>query len=278
MHSWKNAILISGSFPNSHKIHLFKNVSMKAIMTWTVAMMIYASFAQNTPPALGSVSSPDISGGYTPNAVYNLVISFNENSGRRSFRLGISNAANPGIIGAVSQLPASVDTALENGILYMLSDTGTAAAWNFKWTAPSSSAETINFELVGSAEDLGGGQSDVVHTCNYRVTNSTFGLAGNCTKSSQVGTGDNKSNLINMKICPNPSSGRVMIAYFLHDSDNTQVELLDLSGKILNEIFSGTEHPGLCKHEAVIEYLVPGLYIVKVTAGHQSFFKKISVR
>jgi len=199
-------------------------------------LFVYITFtgtAQNTPPILNSVLNPPITNGYLPDTIYNLFINFSENSNKRSFRLKITNQANAGIIGVSVPVASNIDTFTESGMFYVASDTGTSAGGNFNWTSPSSPNETITFELVATAEEIGGTQTDVVYTCIYQVTNSSFGLTGNCTNSLQVGIADHDISAYNPEIYPNPVEENLTISYTLRKNEKTRIDILDLGGMLL---------------------------------------------
>ncbi|MDZ4844000.1 MAG: T9SS type A sorting domain-containing protein [Chitinophagales bacterium] len=247
------------------------------LVVFALGLSISHTFAQNTPPLLSSVNTPSIASGYTPGTLYNMVVNFNENSSKKVFTLKISNATNAGAVGYVTQLQSTLDTFTQSGFFHITSvDTAAMSAWTFKWTTPAAGGN-ITLELLGTALDLAGGQDDVVHTCNYQLTASSFGLNGSCSQTFTVGIWERAENSINMEVYPNPSTGKITISYSLHASENTLVDLLDLSGKAVKEIFKGSENYGISTHTVLTDDLVAGLYVLRVTLGSKVFYNKISV-
>lgn len=239
--------------------------------------IISASSAQNAPPILHSILSPNIASGYLPDTLYHLNVNFNENSNKRSFRLKITNQANPGGIGIFTPVASNIDTLTENGMFYVVSDTGTAAGGNFNWLTPASANETINFELAAAAEDRPNSQPDIVYICIYQVTSSSFGLTGNCSNSMQVGIIEQSSFTDNFNLYPNPAEQSCTISYTLSASESVRIDILDPAGKLIRHVFEGNERPGVCKHRLNTGDLTSGIYLARVLISDNPHYHKFSI-
>ncbi len=239
--------------------------------------IISTSSAQNAPPTLHSILSPNIANGYLPDTLYHLNVNFNENSNKRSFRLKITNQANPGVIGVFSPVASNIDTLTENGMFFVVSDTGTAAGGNFTWLTPASANETISFELIAAAEDRPNSQPDIVYTCIYQVTSSSFGLTGNCSNSMQVGIIEQNIFTDNFNLYPNPAEQSCTISYTLSESESIRIDILDSGGKLIQHVFEGNEATGVCGHRVSTCDLTTGIYLARVLISDKPHYHKFSV-
>ena len=83
--------------------------------------------------------------------------------------------------------------------------------------------------------------------------------------------------LAGLKIYPNPSRESSTIAFFLEESQMVGLELIDLQGRVIFRQEEKLFIPG--NHEWVIHFpeTAPGIYLVRVKVGSQSFVKKLAI-
>jgi len=85
---------------------------------------------------------------------------------------------------------------------------------------------------------------------------------------------DVSSDLI---IYPNPASDRLNISFVCQESENTTINIFDLSGKMIVSNPLGNISNGLKSIELNTSNLTPGIYIFELTSGQKSSIKKVTI-
>jgi hypothetical protein len=78
-------------------------------------------------------------------------------------------------------------------------------------------------------------------------------------------------------VYPNPMTTNATISYQLNQNSNVNVELYDLNGRMVQNVFSGDLAKGEHKNTIQRNNLTPGLYIYKIQAGSQVQTGKVMI-
>lgn len=80
-----------------------------------------------------------------------------------------------------------------------------------------------------------------------------------------------------LTIYPNPANLVLNIDYQTQSTEQTTLQLLDLSGKLIESYAYGNAGSGTLKTELPTSQLAPGVYLLKVNSGTEIFLKKFTV-
>ena len=118
------------------------------------------------------------------------------------------------------------------------------------------------------------------HTVFYNVNNSVNATAlQNAVDAALSSTGLNELSLLisELNIYPNPADDKSMIHFMLAKPSPVNIELFNMEGKLLQQVYSGKMDQG--KQEVVVNTArVPaGLYLVKFTSDGKSNYMNMAV-
>ena len=98
-------------------------------------------------------------------------------------------------------------------------------------------------------------------------------LSVNClTNSTQI-----EQEITDIKVYPNPNNGEFNISYNLNQTMGYSFIILDLNGKIVEEI-NGLAKSGLSQTFVDLKHLSKGIYFLKVQIGNQVQNRKIVIQ
>ncbi len=85
------------------------------------------------------------------------------------------------------------------------------------------------------------------------------------------------NNVGSMTVAPNPTNGQFTLNYDLVRTGRVNIELYDVQGKLIHEIFDGFRMPGAHQHLIDLSTLriTEGLYNIRILTDGQSVFRKI---
>ena len=98
-------------------------------------------------------------------------------------------------------------------------------------------------------------------------------LAENWNNSNQYGSPDEinsatasviENNSIFTKIYPNPFVNNLYLLFELDNQDHTKINLYDIKGSLVSEIFDGELSSGIHRLNRNFDYLNSGIYILKI--------------
>lgn len=78
-----------------------------------------------------------------------------------------------------------------------------------------------------------------------------------------------------LDLYPNPSTSHTTLTYGLERSSDVQVDVLDMSGRIVNQVFFGTQAAGDQNIDIELSDLVSGVYLVRVQSAGEQIVRKL---
>lgn len=81
------------------------------------------------------------------------------------------------------------------------------------------------------------------------------------------------SATIRFAVMPNPASEMVTISYDLPQAEQVQINLIDLSGRLLQRVFNGHQSKGLQQVQIHLHDFASGTYFINFNTGSDSFSK-----
>ena len=76
-------------------------------------------------------------------------------------------------------------------------------------------------------------------------------------------------------ISPNPVKDQLEISFLINDAADISVEIIDISGKIVFKNLTYSAKPGVNKIDLNVEYLLNGIYLVKINSCNKNYYQKI---
>ncbi|HUM48411.1 MAG TPA: T9SS type A sorting domain-containing protein, partial [Chitinophagales bacterium] len=74
---------------------------------------------------------------------------------------------------------------------------------------------------------------------------------------------------------PNPATSTITISYYLNQPQSVSIFLYDLTGKMAGQLLNETEAAGTHTPTFALDRFSAGVYMIKLTAGNQSFSRKV---
>ena len=102
---------------------------------------------------------------------------------------------------------------------------------------------------------------------NFSATNDTLTTAAASSVShTSIATGS-------FSVCPNPSSGDPLIAYTLVSAETVSIDICDITGRRVKQM-ANQEFQASGAHQYRLEISAPGLYMVRLVAGGNSYYSR----
>lgn len=118
------------------------------------------------------------------------------------------------------------------------------------------------------------------HTVFYNVNNTINSAAlQNAINSALATTGINEQNstVSSLNVAPNPAGNSAEIKFILAKSTDVKLELFNLEGQMVQNIFSGKLNTGENKIVLNLADYASGMYLIKLTDADQTRFMNVVV-
>ena len=123
---------------------------------------------------------------------------------------------------------------------------------------------------------IGGGNHTVFYNANNTV-NATALQAAIDDALSVAGIGEQNKFATSLTVSPNPATDKALIKFSLAESDEVQIQLYNLQGKLVKEIFSGRLNGGENELKLNTGNLAAGTYLLKAGNGRRNSFTNLVV-
>lgn len=151
-----------------------------------------------------------------------------------------------------------VDYQFKDGMI-----TGLGYAWDgFSWTSGNA---MIYLQLIN--------EEGVLDFCEWYGTKAEVFYSLFFTGAPEQPINTDPS----LTIYPNPANLILNIDYETQSTEKTTIQILDLSGKIIDSYAFGNTGPGALKAELQTGQLTPGVFLLKVISGTEISLKKFTV-
>ncbi len=206
----------------------------------------------------GIISSNIPAEGYTPGSTYTITVTVDQ-GGRKGFV--VSPQKEDGTL--VGSLTAGTGNQRVGGkyITHTAAVSSATAVWNFSWTAPAAGSGAVDFYGAFA---------------NNRtlVRKSKFSVA------EKLASGINANESISgLKLYPNPNIGKELnLSFELKHTSQLSIELIDITGKMVTELYSAKENAGTFSKKFEVPSLNDGLYFIRIQSGNHSLTRKVLVQ
>jgi hypothetical protein len=123
---------------------------------------------------------------------------------------------------------------------------------------------------------IGGASHTVFYNTNNTVNATSLQNAINAALST-TGIADPNSDAYVLSASPNPSSNTTELKFNLTESSNVKIELFNLEGQLVENIYSGKLLQGENKVQVDVSKFLSGMYLLKLSKGTKSEFINIIV-
>ena len=235
----------------------------------------HAGTTNNNDPliTLAMVGSP---AGYTPGQVYNFTVNAGQ-SAVYGFELTALNASNNAagtlaLAGATSSISALQSAGGRQYINHKNANSNNA--WSFKWTAPASGDVYFYLAVInGDGDSTNSG--DQCRTKAYKLTTT----AALTPFNSSVGITEVKdAEDAGIRVFPNPVKDQLNMSYVAPETETVKADIYDLNGKVVMPLMDEQGSGHTSKSFSLDGRLSNGIYIIRMTVGTNSYFKKIMVQ
>jgi hypothetical protein len=124
---------------------------------------------------------------------------------------------------------------------------------------------------------LAGPAHDVIYS-NVGFVTADTAYAGTAIRDYFSGVGIEEQNeLSGWNVYPNPASAKINVEFTLASPSNVNIQIVDLSGRLVTEIFPNEKLTGEFKKEFDVHSIAAGSYLLKTTVNNKSSFEKIRI-
>jgi hypothetical protein len=81
-----------------------------------------------------------------------------------------------------------------------------------------------------------------------------------------------------LQVWPQPAAGQCNIRYTQLQAGYTQLQLLDLQGRVLHQLISQENHPGTQQHQLTLPNLPAGVYLLRLQQPTGVQYQKIQLQ
>lgn len=209
--------------------------------------------------ATGILSSDIPVAGYAAGTNYTITVTL-AGSGKKGFEVSPQNTSGA----LLGTLTAGSGTTLKGSGKYITQSsaiTASPAVWNFTWTAPAAGTGSVTF--YGA----------------FAIGTGTTTISTMVVNESSASVSDNYFSISNLVTCPNPVSNQLGINYFVKEAGYVSLQLFDLNGRLVKEIFSENNSSTGNKTEtlSIGNHLKSGIYFLRFTNENNVETRKIIV-
>lgn len=184
-----------------------------------------------------------------------------------------SNNANSGSMHTAGTGVKFLNAGSRKNAVHTAPKSGTGSvSFSFEWTAPSD-GDVAKFYVAGNAVN---GNSNT--SLDFPIT--PVSLEVNPAPATEpVGIREQSSALSRVTVYPNPASDLTQISFYLNQPQTTQVELIEMNGRLVRNFESREQRPGLHTQTLDLHGVASGIYFIRISAnGQKAAQQMISVQ
>jgi hypothetical protein len=160
--------------------------------------------------------------------------------------------------------------------------------WEITIDYPSS-GDTVYFKFVngdwGADESVsdtvcgggGGFGTDRIFAIPASNTGLTFCWAS-CTQCDGSAANIIESNINNVSVSPNPSQNYTIFNFNVKNSNETNISIYDITGKLVDNVINSVLNSGLQSVEYNTSHLNNGIYIYKISSENEDITGKLIIK
>ena len=207
----------------------------------------------------GAITSTIPGTGYVPGQTYDVSVTVTAAS---SSKFGFEATAEDGTGTQVgTMIGTSATTVLSSGvgsghITHKSSSTSGSGSktWTFQWQAPSSNVGDVTFYMAGNASNSNGATSG----------DEIFSDALTVTADIGVSIAEVEASDMKLLAYPNPTTDGLSLEFGLAEAGPVQVELFDISGKKVADLYQNSLPAGLQVVRVSLDGIPKSTYFVRV--------------
>ncbi|MDX2001554.1 MAG: choice-of-anchor V domain-containing protein [Chitinophagales bacterium] len=233
-----------------------------------------SALSTNDPTISLSGVSPSLTNGYTPGTLYNLSVNAGS-GGRYGFQLTAldenGNKVGTFALGAGSNADHEAISTASGREYIGHKDATTQNSWIFKWTAPATATDVYFYLTVNTANNNSAVSGDQIRQKVYRLTTSSFAAF------TYTPTGVPEASDAGIEVFPNPVTDAINLSLNAN-GEQVVADVYSLNGQLVKTLVNEPMNGQTTKSFPVKGELQSGLYLIKLSVGEQTYFKKILVQ
>ena len=237
----------------------------------------HQDFAVNSGPGAPNLTITGNPTSYTPGNTYTLTANITQSNlvrfGFQVVAIADRDSSNVGTFqvteGSRTQIiPGFGSLSNRNYMTYTFAGSAALSTglgqWTFNWTAPAMDVGPVTFYLAAiAANNDGTDMGDYGYTKSLKLSSLTSGIQAQTISRTEI--------------FPNPVTENVTISCFLNNQGIFSIELFNIQGQKLEDLYSGNCSGGMFfKTFQMISY-PEGCYFIRLTQGDKSVIKKLFV-
>lgn len=214
---------------------------------------------------------------YFPDSVYQIVV---EVSATGFTRYGFaSQVLNPNFVNSGALASAGTGVKFLNSgpkrtavhTTPKINSAGTVT-FTYKWTAPAAGEGDATIHAIANAVNGNGNTSGdfVLAPVSIVAVEGTPPEPPNTTSHKE-----NTTLISQVSVYPNPSSGLSSISYYMRKAANISIQLIDIKGKVIRELYNQPETPGTHTQLLDLHGTASGVYFIKTSIDDQKVSQKL---
>lgn len=149
----------------------------------------------------------------------------------------------------------------------------TPTVFTYKWKAPKTGDPATIYAIANAVNNNGTTSGDFV------ISPITVALVAAPTPTveepSTVGLKENKTFISQVLVFPNPANDVTNISYFLNDSKTILIQLIDIKGQVIKELYKQEDAPGFHSQILNLTGVASGVYFIKTSANEKKVSQKL---
>lgn len=237
----------------------------------------HQSFVVNNGPGSTAINFENGVTSYEPGKTYTLNVDVNQASlvrfGFQMVALKNKDNTNAGTFAPTDLSRNQITTGYGNlsdrkYITYTFKSTSTPTpgknTWSFKWTAPTNDEGPITFYVAAiAANNDGNDLGDYCYTTSLKLNSNAQQIS---------------ANEFSISMFPNPSKDNLNVDYTITETGTIKIELTDLQGKIVEELFSAQQDKGEYKLSLPFTNRYKGgIYFVRFVRNDKTVSQKLFI-
>jgi hypothetical protein len=139
--------------------------------------------------------------------------------------------------------------------------------WEYEWTAPvAGTGEATIYTAANAANGNDQSSGDYIYTSQLKIAENTS------ASISEIPV------IKSFNMFPNPANENLNISFALEKKEIVEINLIDISGKMVKKLFYGSKNIGEQTIKADVEDVAPGVYLLQLTIGNSSTFHRAVIQ
>ncbi|PBQ32278.1 hypothetical protein CNR22_11010 [Sphingobacteriaceae bacterium] len=154
-----------------------------------------------------------------------------------------------------------------------LAAANTPTVFIYQWKAPKTGDPATIYAIANAVNNNGTTSGDfIISPVNLPLVAAPTPTV---EEPNTVGLKENASSISQVSVFPNPASDITNISYFLSQSKTISIQLIDIKGQVIKELYKQEDAPGFHTQILNLNGVASGVYFIKTNANQQKVSQKL---